>query len=354
MQVAEFHKLAVVSVEHLTHESVTVAFEVPAELKDVFAHTPGQHLIVKATIGGETVRRSYSICSRAGSGELVIAVKHLPGGAFSSFANTELARGDMLEVTAPTGDFTIATLAENRRHHVAIAAGSGITPLMSMISSVLADEPESRFTLVFGNKDGRSIMFLDELDALKNRYLDRLVIFHILSREDNAIPVFEGRLDEEKITQLLRTVVDAGSATDWYLCGPAGVIEAARAVLERGGVAQELIHDEQFYAGGDAPPRVAGDDRAGSTIKVTLDGRTSTLVVDPGGAPILDHVLAIRPEAPFACRSGACASCRARVTVGEVRMDRNWVLEESEIAAGQILSCQAHPVSDLVELTYDV
>jgi ring-1,2-phenylacetyl-CoA epoxidase subunit PaaE len=260
----------------------------------------------------------------------------------------------VLEVTPPTGTFLIDTDPANENHYIAIVAGSGITPVLSMIEAVLADEPRSRFTLVYGNRDGRSVMFLDDLDRLKNHNTGRFVVFNVLSRESNAVPMFEGRLDEEKIVQLLTTIVDAGSATDWYLCGPSGVVEAAESVLERGGVPPERVNHELFYAGGDAPARIAVDDEVGSTIKVTLGGRTSTLVVDPDGVPILDHVLAVRPEAPFSCRSGACASCRAKVTVGEVRMDRNWALEESEVADGQILTCQSHPVSDIVELTYDV
>lgn len=349
-----FHKIPVAAVEPLTEESVRVKFDIPAELSRTFVHIPGQHLIVKATINGETVRRSYSICSRAGSGELHIGVKLLAGGTFSTFANSELRVGDVIEVTAPTGDFTIATDPEHANHYIAIAAGSGITPVLSMIESVLADEPNSRFTLVYGNRDGRSIMFLDDLDRLKNQHPSRFVLFHILSRESTSVPIFAGRLDEEKLVALLTTVVDAASATSWYLCGPSSVVEAARSVLARGGVQPENIHDELFYAGGDSPRRIAVDDEVGATVTVTLDGRTSTLVVDPRGAPILDHVLAVRPEAPFSCRSGACASCRARVMQGEVRMDRNWVLEEGEVAAGQILSCQAHPVSDTVALTYDL
>ncbi|GMQ92812.1 MAG: hypothetical protein BMS9Abin12_0289 [Acidimicrobiia bacterium] len=354
MRAARFHKLSVASIDELTHESVRVTFDIPTELEATYVHIPGQHVVVKASIGGETVRRSYSICSRAGAASLQIGIKHLPGGAFSSFANTELTVGDVVEVTPPTGEFTIETDPSNRRHYIAIVAGSGITPVLSMVESVLADEPDSRFTLVYGNKDGSSIMFLDDLDRLKNNNLHRFVIFNILSRESNAIPILEGRLDEDKLVQLLTTVVDAASGTDWYLCGPGGMVEAARSVLTRGGVLPVNIHDELFYAGGEASPRVAVDDEVGSTIKVTIDGRTSTLVVDPDGAPILDHVLAVRPEAPFSCRSGACASCRARVTVGEIRMDKNWSLEEPELAAGQILTCQSHPVSETVELTYDL
>jgi ring-1,2-phenylacetyl-CoA epoxidase subunit PaaE len=354
MSAAEFHKLVVTSVEAITDESVRVTFDVPEALEETYCHVPGQHVIVKATLDKEVVRRSYSICSKPGVGSFQVGIKLLSGGVFSSFANNELKAGDLLEVTPPTGDFIVRTDPGNRRRYIAIVAGSGITPVLSMIESVLADEPESRFTLVYGNKDGRSVMFLDDLDRLKNHNPGRFALFNVLSRESNMIPMFEGRLDEDKLIQLLTTVVDAGSATDWYLCGPAGMVEDARSVLERGGVPADKVHDELFYAGGDAPPRVAADDEIGSTIKVTIDGRTSQLVVDPTGAPILDHVLAVRPEAPFSCRSGACASCRAQVTVGEVYMDKNWSLEEDEVAAGQILTCQSHPVSETVELTYDV
>jgi len=354
MEGVAFHKLSVASVEAITAESVRVTFDVPPDLQDVYLHTAGQHVIFRTTIDGEAVRRSYSICSKPKAGSFSVGIKHLAGGAFSSFANMELREGDVLEVTPPTGTFLIDTDPANENHYIAIVAGSGITPVLSMIEAVLADEQRSRFTLVYGNRDGRSVMFLDDLDRLKNHNTGRFVVFNILSRESNAVPMFEGRLDEEKIVQLLTTIVDAGSATDWYLCGPSGVVEAAESVLERGGVPPERVNHELFYAGGDAPARIAVDDEVGSTIKVTLGGRTSTLVVDPDGVPILDHVLAVRPEAPFSCRSGACASCRAQVTVGEVRMDRNWALEESEVADGQILTCQSHPVSDIVELTYDV
>jgi ring-1,2-phenylacetyl-CoA epoxidase subunit PaaE len=353
-QAAEFHKLSVVSVEAITDESVRITFDVPPDLHDAYWHTAGQHVILRTTIDGETVRRSYSICSKPGGGSFSVGVKHLAGGVFSSFANTSLMPGDVLEVTLPTGEFCIDTDPEHEDHYVAIVAGSGITPVLSMIDAVLADEPRSRFTLVYGNRDGRSIMFLDDLDRLKNHNPGRFVVFNILSRESNIVPMFEGRLDEDKLVQLLTTVVDAGSATDWYLCGPSGVVEAAESVLERGGVPPGRVNYELFYAGGDALPQVAADDVSGATVKVTLGGRTSTLLVDPNGAPILDHVLAVRPEAPFSCRSGACASCRAHVTVGEVEMDRNWALEESEIESGQILTCQSHPMTDIVELTYDV
>jgi len=351
---AEFHKLEVASIEHITDASVAVGFGVPEALRATFSHIPGQHIIVKRDINGETVRRSYSICSPTGEAQITVGIKKLPGGAFSTFANDELRQGDVIEVTPPTGDFTLEPDPGNANHYIAIVAGSGITPVLSMISSVLRDEEASRFTLIYGNRDGASIMFLDELDALKNRYPERFTLFHILSREVHAIPLFEGRIDEDKLKRLFTTVVDAGTATEWFLCGPSGVVNAARSVLTAGGVAQDRIHDELFYAGDETVVAVAQDDAIGSEVKFTLDGRTSTIIVDPAGAPILDHALAVRPDTPFSCRSGACASCRAFVTKGEVVMDRNWALNQEEVEAGQILTCQSHPVSQSVELTYDV
>ncbi len=223
-----------------------------------------------------------------------------------------------------------------------------------MIRTVLEIEPDSTFTLVYGNRTGQSVMFLDDLDELKGRYLDRFMLFHVLSRESNNIPILEGRIDGPKIERMLDTVIDASSVTGWYLCGPRGMVEDAQQVLRDRGVPDADIHDELFFAGEVTASMTAEDDVVGSTVKFTLGGRTSTAKVAPGGKPILDHVLAIRPDGPFSCRSGACASCRARVITGEVTMDRNWSLSSDEVASGQILTCQAHPVSDLVELTYDV
>ena len=351
---AEFHTLTVARVEPIADNSVAVTFDVPEDLAETFFHTAGQHVIVKATIEGEAVRRSYSICSPTGSSELTVGIKHLDGGTFSTYANSILSTGDTIEVTPPTGDFTISVSPSNENHYVAIAAGSGITPVLSMIASVLASETRSRFTLIFGNRDGRSIMFLDELDALKNKYPDRFVMFHVLSRESHVIELFEGRIDEQKLMRLFSTVVDAGTATDWYLCGPSGMVRAAQSVLTAGGVPEGSIHDELFFAGDDASFVPVTDDAVGSEVRFTLNGRTSTVIIDPAGAPILDHALAVRPDAPFSCRSGACASCRAKVTVGKVVMDRNWSLNQEEVDSGQILTCQSHPVSELVELTYDL
>ena len=350
---AEFHSLVVASVDRLTDASVTIRFAVPPDLADDYRFIPGQHVILRRDVDGDDVRRSYSICTSANSGELRIAVKQLDGGAFSTFANKELAAGDRIDVTLPVGEFTIETDAGNAKHYLAIAAGSGITPIMSMIATVLEDEQNSRFTLVYGNRNSMSVMFLEELSDLKDRYPNRLVLIHVLSRESNVIPLYDGRIDDAKLDELFATVINARSVDGWYLCGPSGVVEAARNTLATLGVDEPAIHDELFYAGDEVRPQIDADDPEGSTVRFTLNGRTSTVVIDPAGLSILDHALVVRPDAPFSCQSGACASCRALITAGEVRMDRNWALSDDEVERGEVLTCQSHPVSETVELTYD-
>lgn len=353
MEAVEFHPLTVRAVDRLTDEAVCVTFDVPDDLRSLYAHVPGQHMILRTSIDGVDVRRSYSICSPSGDSNLRVGIKLLRGGAFSTWANSQLEPGTVIEATPPTGEFLHSPSNGGVRSYAAIVAGSGITPVLSIIASTLRDEPEARFTLIYGNREGRSVMFLDEIDALKGAYPDRLMVMHVLSRESHIVPLFEGRIDSEKLGQLFSTVVDPEAVDTWFLCGPRGMVEDARRVLEDRGVPSDVVHDELFYAG-DGPPVIAVDDVVGSTVRFTLHGRTSTVVIDPNGAPILDHVLSIRPEGPFSCRSGACASCRARVIEGEVRMDRNWSLNGEEVAGGHILTCQSHPVSDVVELTYDV
>jgi len=348
-----FRPLTVAAVDRLTDDAVRVTFAVPEGESERYRHLPGQHLVLRHTVDGQDVRRSYSICSPAGGTSLQIGIKRLDGGLFSTWANTELTAGTIIESTPPTGEFTLRPDPGAANRYVAIAAGSGITPVLSMIATTLRDEPQSEFMLVFGNRDGRSVMFLDEIDDLKGRYPDRFSITHVLSRETHAIPLFEGRIDGAKIQALFRSVIDPSTISAWFLCGPRGMVEDVRAALTDAGVDEQTVHDELFYAGGDGPPDVAIDDTEGSVVRFTLDGRTSEVRVDPEGSPILDHVLSVRPEGPFSCRSGACASCRARVISGQVSMDRNWSLNAEEVAAGQILTCQSHPRSDIVEISYD-
>lgn len=354
MAAVEFHPLTVAAVDSLTDESVCVTFDVPDDIAPAFAHVPGQHLTLRTTIDGDDVRRSYSICSAPGTGVLQVGIKHLPGGVFSTWATSALSAGMVIESTPPTGDFTLAPDAGRSASYVAIAAGSGITPILAMIAATLRDEPGSDFTLVYGNRTSASVMFLDEIDALKGAYPDRFMVMHILSREGHDLPLLSGRIDGDKVRELCGTFIAPAAVDRWFLCGPRGMVEDATATLVDLGVEPSAIDDELFYAGGDGPIEVAVDDEEGVEVRFTLDGRTSTVFVDPDGAPILDHVLSVRPEGPFSCRGGACASCRAQVTAGEVRMDRNWSLNQEEVDSGQILTCQSHPVSDVVELTYDI
>jgi ring-1,2-phenylacetyl-CoA epoxidase subunit PaaE len=346
----EFHDLAVAEVEELTPESVAISFEIPADLRDEFDFVPGQHLILER----EGDRRTYSICSQAGSGEVRIAVKHLPGGAFSSWANESLAAGDRLAVAAPTGGFTLAVDASVRRRCVAIAAGSGITPIVSMARTVLAAEPRSQFVLVYGNRTSATTMFLEELGDLKDLHPERFELIHVFSREPQAVELFSGRLDRERLGRILDALVPAAEVDDWLLCGPLGMIEAAREVLAERAVDPSRVHREVFFAEAavTAAP-VRGSEENLAEVTVRLDGRESALSVATDGAPILDALLAARADAPYACRGGVCGTCRARVLEGEVSMDTCYALEPSEVEAGYVLACQAHPVSGRVALDFD-
>lgn len=350
-----FHPLTVSDVHPETDDSVAVTFSVPDHLVDEFRWVPGQHVIVRATIGGEDVRRSYSICSPAGSGPLRVGIRRIPGGVFSGYATQELAPGDVLEVAAPVGEFTHRPEPDVAARYVAVVAGSGITPVLSIVSSTLEQEPASEFTLLYGNRTSRSIMFLDEVEALKNRFPDRFQVVHVLSGEPHDVPLFQGRIDADKLDSILDTLVDPEGVAGWYLCGPFGLVEDARKVLAGRGVDEGTIHDELFFDGRfEPPPPPAVDAEGMATVRITLDGRTSEVLVDPDGAPILDYARTVRAEVPFACKGGMCATCKAVVLDGEVRMDKNYALTDEERASGLVLTCQSHPVSDEVAISYDV
>jgi ring-1,2-phenylacetyl-CoA epoxidase subunit PaaE len=347
-----FHELRVASVDHLTEDAVGITLDVPPGLADSFAWTPGQHLTVRADIGGADVRRSYSICADAAGGDLRIGVKCIPGGAFSTFATTGLCVGDVLEVMPPVGEFTHDPSAPGR--FVAIAAGSGITPVLSMITTSLGASEDSEWTLLYGNRTSRSIMFLDELEALKDRFTSRFQMVHVLSREPHEVPLFQGRIDAGKLGSLIGTLIDPASVDGWYLCGPLGMVEDAGEVLAGAGVPDEAVHSELFFDERiESIPTVDEDAEGLATVTITLDGRSSVVRVDPEGPSILDHARTVRAEVPFACKGGMCATCKAVVTSGEVRMDKNYALTDEERTAGYVLTCQAHPVTDEVALSYD-
>lgn len=349
----DFRRLRVSTVERLTEDAVAVTFEVPDSLAEEFSYLPGQHVTVKTDLDGVDVRRSYSICSNANEGRLRIGIKQLPGGAFSTFATTRLAPGDELHVMPPVGEFTTIPRPV---HYGAVAAGSGITPVLSLLATFLESEPGCRFSVIFGNRGADSVMFLDELEGLKDRYPERLQIIHVLSREQAISPLLSGRLDEERLVELLERVVAPARPEEWFLCGPFEVVTAARRLLERRGTSPELIHDELFFAGpldlSTLPPEPL-DDEGTVRLSLTLDGRETNARMRPETS-ILDAALRVRPELPYSCKGGMCASCKARLVAGEVAMDKNWALIEAEVQAGFVLTCQAHPLTDYVEVDFDV
>jgi ring-1,2-phenylacetyl-CoA epoxidase subunit PaaE len=351
----EFHPLRVLEVSPLTDESVTVTFDVPEELAGTFEYLPGSHVTMRARIDGEDVRRSYSICSNANDGKLRVGVKRLPGGVFSSWAVDHLRAGDEIEVMPPVGEFTIHPDPGSPRHRVAIAAGSGITPVLSLISTTLESEPESSWTLLYGNRTANSVMFLDELEGLKDRYPDRFQLLHVLSREGSDLPLLSGRIDDAKIRLVHDRLLGGREVDDWYLCGPYNMVMTARKTLGDLGVDEDRIHDELFFAGpldqASLPPEPPPGE--GSVdLTVILDGRAVQTRMDPETS-ILDAALRVRSELPFSCKGGMCASCKGRIEEGEVRMDKNYALVDSELEAGYVLTCQSHPVTDRVVVRYD-
>lgn len=350
-----FHELRVTEVSPLTDDSVTITFDVPPEFESTFDYIPGQHVTVRRFIDGVDVRRSYSICAPAGSGKLRVGVKKLPGGVFSTFATEELHAGDVLDVMPPVGEFTIDIETDKPRKAVAIAAGSGITPVLSLISTSLEREPRSSWTLLYGNRTANSVMFLDELEALKDRYHSRFQLLHILSREGSDVPLLSGRIDEEKIRIFHDQLLGSRGVDGWYLCGPYGLVMTARETLTTLGVDEGRIHDELFFAGPlddttlpEEPPPGEGS----VDLTVILDGRAVETRMTPETS-ILDAALRVRNELPFSCKGGMCATCKGRIEEGEVRMDKNYALVDSEVEAGFVLTCQSHPTTDKVVVRYD-
>lgn len=357
---ATFHPLGVAAVQSLTDDAVAVTFDVPDDLAAEYAYTAGQHLTLRTEVGGHVVRRSYSICTAApASGaprSLRVAVKRLEGGVFSGWVHGGLRPGARVDVMTPQGHFGCAPDPGAARHHLAVAAGSGITPVMSIVATVLAQEPRSTVTLLYGNRRTSSVMFLEELQDLKNAYRERLHLVHVLSREDQDAALLSGRLEPERVEAILDALVGLDGVDEWYLCGPFGMVTGVRDLLARRGVDDARVHSELFHVEDTPPARSREEevlDAAEAEVVVSLDGRTSTIRMASRAQSILDATLAVRPDAPFSCTGGVCGTCRARVVEGEVRMDRNYALEPDEVARGLVLACQAHPVTDRVVLDYD-
>jgi ring-1,2-phenylacetyl-CoA epoxidase subunit PaaE len=348
----EYHPLRVTEVAPLTGEAVALTLDVPDDLAPSFRYLPGQHMVVRAIIDGVDVRRSYSICANANSGKLRIGIKRLAGGVFSTWATTVLKPGDTLEVMPPIGDFVIECDPTAHKHRCAIVAGSGITPVLSLVSTSLESEPESRWTVIFGNRRAGSVMFLDELEGLKDRYRDRLHLIHVLSQEE-TVPILSGRIDRDRLEALFSNLVNFGSVDEWFLCGPTEMVNVARTFIEGHGVDPSVVHDEQFFAAPPTRPLVHEDETTGSVILTfTLEGRSSTVRMNPEQT-ILDAALAVRSELPFSCRGGMCATCKAKVLDGEIRMDKNWALVDADLEQGFALTCQAHPLGERIVVDFD-
>ena len=355
---ASFHRLKIAEVVAETDEAKSIRFEVPQELAETFAFKPGQHLTLKADIEGEDVRRNYSLCVAPQDRQLKVTVKRIAGGIFSNWANETLKPGDHIEVMPPHGSFTWDFDAEAANHYVGFAGGSGITPVISLLKTALTTEPGSRFTLFYGNRDSSSVIFLEELAKLKNSFMDRLQVHHFLAEEAEDIELFNGMLDRAKCDLILGTLVEPAEVAAFFICGPGPMMDAAEEALEAVGVPHDRIFVERFTAGRPSAALAAQmqalqSQAQGLTMLVTLDGRKRRVPFSAEAGNILDSARAAGMPAPYACKAGVCATCRARVVSGEVEMAVQYGLSDEEVAAGYVLTCQSVPKGEGVELDYD-
>jgi ring-1,2-phenylacetyl-CoA epoxidase subunit PaaE len=340
-----------------TADAVCITFDVPGSLGEAFAFTPGQFLTLRTRLAGEEIRRCYSICSGLDDGELAVAVKHVPEGLFSHHANTALRPGDAIEVMPPEGRFGAPLAPDKARLHLGFAAGSGITPIKAILKTVLSREPLSRFILFYGNRSTASIMFREALEDLKDRYLDRLSVFHVLSREEQDIPLLSGRLDADRVRALLPKVAALATIDHAFICGPASMNEEVAAALVHLGVPPERVHLERF-ALPDTPPAAPRPVHtlAGAppfaTASIIHDGKTNEVPIAEGEA-VLEAGIRAGLNLPWSCRGGMCSTCRARLREGKVAMVQNYALEPWELAAGYVLTCQSHPTTPHVTVDYD-
>jgi len=354
--VSKFHSLPVAKVEREPRDAICVTFDVPDALRDLFRFEPGQHLTLRTRLADEDIRRSYSICSPAG-GPLRIAVKRTPGGLFSMWANDALREGATLDVMPPMGHFNVVADASVSRHYLGIAAGSGITPLLSIVATALMGEPRSRFTLIYGNRASSTVMFRDELGALKDRYLDRLNLVHVLSREPQDIELLHGRIDRAKADALFETWVPIANVDYAFICGPEGMMDAVRESLLAHGLAAEQIRIERFAASipkhTHVPRPLPQAAHSECEVNVIIDGSQRMFLVEKSVENIIDGGLRNGIELPYSCKGGVCSTCRCKLVDGEVDMDVNFALEDYEVARGFILACQSYPVTDKVTIDFD-
>ena len=356
---SRFHSLRIAAVHNETRDAVVVTFEVPESAREAFRFVSGQHLTLKAVVAGEELRRSYSICSAPHEDRLRVAIKRVPDGVFSMWAHRELQPGHVIEVMEPAGAFGVPPWApgESSRHHLAVAAGSGITPILSIIKSVLVTEPHSRVTLIYGNRATSTVLFKEELANLKDRFLARLNLIYVLSREHQDIDLFNGRIHRAKIDALLQHWIDPTDIDVAYLCGPQSMMEAVTEGLQAHGLTRDRIRQELFGAGMPSlRPRTANTPEATEQqcqVSVVLDGRERQFTMQRASKTLLDAALEQGVELPYSCKGGVCSTCRCKLTRGEVDMDVHFALEDYEIARGYILVCQSYPLTPEISLNFD-
>jgi ring-1,2-phenylacetyl-CoA epoxidase subunit PaaE len=354
---SHFHPLAIKHVRNDTRDAIVVTFDVPSDLREPFRFKQGQFLTLEADIEGEPVRRSYSICSGVTDEALRVAIKRVPGGAFSSWAHDRLKAGATVRVAPPDGRFHVPLARGSAHHYLAFAAGSGITPVLSIIASTLAHEPASHFTLVYGNRASSSVMFREELQQLKDRHLDRLALIFVMSREQQDVELLNGRIDRAKCEQLFQRWIDVTNVEAAFICGPEEMARGVAAALDAAGVDHQRVKVESFGVTGTPQRTLTGTAPALSDerthVELIFDGRRRDFVMPRSGEPILDAALRHGIDVPYSCRSGVCGTCRATLTAGEVDLDINYALEDYEIARGAILMCQSYPVTADVAVNAD-
>jgi ring-1,2-phenylacetyl-CoA epoxidase subunit PaaE len=344
-----------------TADCVSVSLHIPEEWKNEFRYKPGQNLTLRSVIEGEEVRRSYSICSSPFENELRIAIKKVESGKFSSHAHQHFQPSQTLEVLAPTGNFYLPPASGNGKHYVAFAAGSGITPVISILKTVLKEEPQSRFTLIYGNRNRSSVIFREELLALKNDYPEHFQLIHIFSREKMDAPIFEGRINAAKIEMIFKQIVPLAADQEFLLCGPAPMIFSVRDWLREQHIEERKIHFELFSDPGESglplkkikagTKEFSGEN---SLVTIRLDGVSTDFQLPVEGLSILEAAIRAGADLPYACRAGVCATCRAKLVRGKVTMDQNYALADEELEQGFILACQAHPATDQLEIDFDI
>jgi ring-1,2-phenylacetyl-CoA epoxidase subunit PaaE len=358
MSSLHFHPLKVREVLPDTEEAVIVSFDVPDDLKDTFRFSQGQYLTLRTLVGGQDLRRSYSICAGMDDPCLRVGVRKVAGGAFSQWVHQGLKAGDTLEVMPPQGRFFVPLDPDAERHYLGVAGGSGITPILSIMKTVLAREPRSHFTLIYSNRRPATTMFKEEIEDLKNRYLTRLSLHHVFTQEHVDAPLYAGRLSREKLGRFFATVVDAGRIDHAFVCGPFQMNDEVEAALREAGVAEDRIHIERFGAPLPTPAdamkhEARPEDADGARVVIVRDGLQREITFRKSDPSILDAAAAAGMDVPYSCKSGVCSTCRAKVLEGQVRMDRNFALEKAEVEAGFVLTCQSHPLTERVVVSFD-